>query len=73
MQVLKGFCRVEKRARGLERVQTLCLKGKIYLSASSRKLKWLLDVNVQLIDDYLRLKQTWVLEIGNKEMLMCPL
>ena len=41
MQVLKGFCRVEKRARGLERVQTLserqnlpiCLEQKAEMAA----------------------------------------
>ena len=57
MPVLKGFCRKEKEIEVL-RVCTICLKGKIYMCTSSRKLKWLLEENAQLRGDFLRLKQT---------------
>ena len=48
------------------KVCELCLKGKICMSTSSRKLTWLLDKSAQLRDDHLKLKRTWKQESGEK-------
>ena len=56
-QVLKGLFRKEKTSRS-GMLHKFCLKGKIYMSTSSRKVKWLPEEDAQLRDDYLRLQQT---------------
>ena len=52
------------------KVCELCLKEKIWMSTSSRKLTWLFDKNAQLRDDYLKLQRTWKQESGNTEVLI---
>ena len=69
MQVLKGLLREEEE---IWKESKLCLKGKIHMSTSSRKPKWLFEESAQLRDGNLRLKKTWTDEIGNKEILMWP-
>ena len=61
--------RREEKEIEIWKVCKLCLKGKFYMSTSSRKLKWLFEDNAQHRDDYLRLKLTWK-EVGNEEMLI---
>ena len=44
----------------------LGLKGKICMSASSRKPTWLFEKNVHLRDEYLKLKRAWKQENGKR-------
>ena len=48
----------------------ICLKGKICVSTSSRKLTWLFEKSAQLRDDYLKLKRTWKQESGKRKALI---
>ena len=59
-----------KRDRDLESAQTLSERRKNSMSTLSRRLTGLFEENAQLRIDYLRLKQTWTKEIGNKEILV---
>ena len=49
--------RIVKKGKDICKVHKPCLKGKICMSTSSRKLKWLFEENAQL-RDHLRLNQT---------------
>ena len=50
----------------------LCPKGEISTHTLKRKLNWLFKENVWLRKDYLRLRQQWTQEFGDKEMLILP-
>ena len=60
-----------QKGKEMLKVFELCLKEKIYMSTSSRKLTWLFDKNAQLRNDYLKLKQTWKQEREKREVLRC--
>ena len=65
------FVEKKKRSR-FWKVCKLCPKGEISMSTLSGKLNWVFKDNAHLRKDYLRLKQTWTEEIGNREILILP-
>ena len=64
---MKDHC-PEELGIEISKVRTFCLNAEISVPILRRGLNELFRDNVQLRQEYLRLRQKWTEEIGNKEM-----